>query len=289
MIQPFTFGLVGNPLKHSLSPLMHNAAFSKLKIKARYKLFPLEERELKIFFASLHKKNIRGLNITIPYKEKVLKLIAGVKNNAVTSIGAANTVFVDKSGKVRFFNTDYLGFLRHIAQLKLKPKKVAIIGAGGAARALCFALGKKKVDLVSIYDIDSFRSLSLMKRFNYIFPDSKFRAVGKIEELNLSDKDLLINASSVGMKSDDPLLINRNMLHSGLFVYDLIYNPKETKLLKLAKDAGIHYANGLGMLLYQGVESLNIWVRPKKAPVEIMRDVLEKACLSAVRKGEKRK
>ncbi|MBN2830954.1 MAG: shikimate dehydrogenase [Candidatus Omnitrophica bacterium] len=277
MTQNLTFGLVGIPLKHSLSPAMHNAAFAKLKIKAKYRLFPLEENGLKNFFTNLDKNNIRGLNITIPYKEKVLKLFKGIKNSAVTFIGAANTVLVDKSKGLKFFNTDYLGFLRHIAQLRLKPKRVAILGAGGAARALCFALGKKKVTEVFIYDIDHFRSLSLMKRFNYIFPNSKFRAVGRIEELNLKDKDLLINASSVGMKPDDPLLINRNMLHPKLFIYDLIYNPKETKLLKLAKEAGIGYSNGLGMLLYQGVESLNIWIGKKKAPVEIMQKALERA------------
>jgi len=278
MTQTLTFGLVGNPLTHSLSPLMHNAAFAKLKIKARYRLFALEEKDLKAFLASLSKKNIRGLNITIPYKEKILRFIPGIKTNAVTSIGAANTLLVDKSGKFKFFNTDYLGFLRHIAFLRLKPVRAAIIGAGGAARAVCFALGRKKVSEVSIYDIDNFRSLSLMKIFNNIFPNTKFKAAGNIAGLGLSTKDLLVNASSVGMRSDDPLLIDKGMLHPGLFVYDLIYNPCETKLLKLAKDSGIPHANGLGMLLYQGVESFNIWLRPKKAPVDAMQSALEKAC-----------
>jgi shikimate dehydrogenase len=190
---------------------------------------------------------------------------------------------VDKSGKFKFFNTDYLGFLRHIAFLRLKPRRAAIIGAGGAARAVCFALGRKKVPEVDIYDIDNFRSLSLMKIFNNIFPNTKFKAVGNIGELGLSAKDLLVNASSVGMRPDDPLLIDRRMLHPGLFVYDLIYNPCETKLLKLAGDSGIPHANGLGMLLYQGVESFNIWLRPKKAPVDAMQGALEKACVNKVR------
>ncbi len=277
MTQTLTFGLVGNPLTHSLSPLMHNAAFSKLKIKARYKLFPLEEENLRVLFANLSKRNIRGLNITIPYKEKILRLIPGVKNSAVASIGATNTLLVDKSGKIKFFNTDYLGFLRHISFLKLKPQRTAIIGAGGAARAVCFALGRKKVAEVNIYDIDKFRSLSLMKIFNDIFCNTKFKAVENINELGLGSKDLLVNASSVGMRPEDPLLIEKRMLHPGLFVYDLIYNPCETKLLKLAKDAGIPYANGLGMLIYQGAESFNIWLRPKKAPVEAMKSALEKA------------
>lgn len=273
---PVVFGLVGNPISKSLSPLMHNAALSKLKIKARYKLFPLEEREFKTFFANLRGRNIRGLNITIPYKEKILQYVSGVKNSAVSSIGSTNTLVIDKTGKIKFFNTDYLGFLRHITELKLKPKKVAMIGAGGAARAICFALGKKKATEVSIYDIDSFRSLALMKKFNYIFPDIKFKAVGSIEELALKDKDLLINASSVGMNPKDPLLINRSMLHQDLFIYDLIYNPKETRLLKLAKEEGLRYSNGLGMLLYQGAESLSLWICPRKAPVEVMRKALEK-------------
>ncbi|MBM3243357.1 MAG: shikimate dehydrogenase [Candidatus Omnitrophica bacterium] len=277
MTPGFSFGLIGNPLKHSFSALMHNAAFSSLRMKARYKLFPLEDKELKVFFAGLNKKNIRGLNITIPYKEKVLKLFKGTSNNAVIAIGAANTVLVDKSKGLKFYNTDYLGFLRHIGQLKLKPRRVAIIGAGGASRAVCFALGKKKAHEVSIYDIDHFRSLSLMKKFNDTFPDSRFKAVGRIEELNLKEKDLLVNASSVGLKTEDPLLIDPNMLHKGLFVYDLIYNPKETKLLKLAKEEGLSYANGLGMLLYQGVESFNIWIGKDRAPVKVMQEALSKA------------
>ncbi|MFA5437719.1 MAG: shikimate dehydrogenase [Candidatus Omnitrophota bacterium] len=283
MTQTLTFGLVGNPLTHSLSPLMHNAAFSKLKIRARYKLFPLEEKDLQAFLAGLSKRNIRGLNITIPYKEKILRFIPGAKNSAVTSIGAANTLLVDKSGKFKFFNTDYLGFLRHIAFLRLKPRRAAIIGAGGAARAVCFALGRKKVSEVNIYDIDNFRSLSLMKIFNHIFPHTKFKAVGNIDELGLSAKDLLVNASSVGMRPEDPLLIDKRMLHPGLFIYDLIYNPCETKLLKLAEDSGIPHANGLGMLLYQGVESFNIWLRPRKAPVDAMQSALEKACVNKAR------
>lgn len=277
MTQGLTFGLVGNPLKHSLSPLMHNAAFIKLKIKAKYRLFPLKESDLGKFFSSLDKNNIRGLNITIPYKERVLKLVRGKANSAVKSIGAANTVFVDKAGNLNFFNTDYLGFLRHIRQLNLKPKRVGILGAGGASRALCFALGKKGASEVYIYDIDHFRSLSLMKRFNDVFPGTKFMAAGSIEELRLQDKDLLINASPIGMKADDPLLIDRSALHKNIFVYDLIYNPAETKLLKMAREAGVGYSNGLGMLLYQGVESLNIWISPKKPPVEVMQRALEKA------------
>ncbi len=278
------FGLVGNPISKSLSPLMHNAALSKLKIKAKYKLFPLEDKEIKDFISHLKERNIRGLNVTIPYKERILQSVRGVKNSAVSAIGSANTLVIDAAGRIKFFNTDYLGFLKHIAELKLKPKKIAIIGAGRTARAICFALGKKKALEVSIYDIDSFRSLALMKRFNYIFPDVKFKAVGSIEELQLKDKDLLINTSPCGMNPKDPLLVNGKMLHQDLFIYDLIYNPQETKLLKLAKEEGLRYSNGLGMLLYQGAESLSLWIRPRKAPVEVMRKALKSSAVWAAKK-----
>ena len=275
------YGLIGNPIKYSLSPLMHNAAFSYLKIKARYKLFPLGDRELRTFFASFRDKNICGLNITIPYKEKVLQLVEGYQSVAVNAIGAVNTITIGKDNKIKLFNTDYLGFIQHLKELKVSPKKAAIIGAGGAARAICFALAKLKAREVDIYDIDKFRSLSLMKRFNQIFTHTRFLAAENIEALKLNEKDILINASSIGMKEDDPLLVEARLLHPGLFVYDLIYNPAETKLLKLAQEKNIASSNGLGMLLYQGVEALNLWIAPKKAPVEVMRRALEKGCRSS--------
>lgn len=271
-----TYGLIGNPVQHSLSPLMHNAAFAALKIKARYKLFPLEEKELPIFLSSLKKKNIRGLNITIPYKERIFQFIDGYRSSAASAIGAANTLVLTKENKFKLFNTDYLGFIKHLRELKVKPENAAIIGAGGAARAICFALGKMKAKSVAICDIDKFRSLSLMRKFNQIFPEMRFVAAGRIGELGLKDKDILINASPIGMKETDPLLVGAEMLHPGLFVYDLIYNPAQTKLLKLAKENNLPHSNGLGMLLYQGVESLNLWIAPKKAPVEVMRSALAK-------------
>lgn len=276
MSEARVYGLIGNPVSHSLSPLMHNAAFSRLKLKSRYRLFPLKENELRPFLSSLRKKNIRGLNVTIPYKEKVLKFMEGYQSSAVTSIGAANTIVVDKLGNLKLFNTDYLGFSEHLKELKVSPKKVALIGAGGAARAICFCLGKKKAQEVAIYDIDKFRSLALMERFNRIFPSTRFAAVAGVEALGVQDKDLLINASSLGMKEADPLLVTAGHLHPGLFVYDLVYSPRETRLLKLAKEQNLAHANGLGMLLYQGVEALNLWIAPRRAPVEIMRKALER-------------
>lgn len=247
--KPKLYGLVGFPVKHSLSPRMHNAAFAELKIKAKYKLFELQAEQLDDFLNNLGKNNIRGFNVTIPYKEKVLPYL-DFKSFGVREIGAVNTV-VTKNGKLKGFNTDFLGFSRHLKQLRVQPKKVAIIGAGGAAKAVCFALGKSKAEEICIYDIDAFKSLGLVSQFKDVFNQTKFSAVARIEEFNLRDKDLLVNASPVGMHAEDPCLVGEKAIHKNLFVYDLIYNPAETKLIAQAKQAGARFSNGLGMLLYQ--------------------------------------
>jgi len=268
------FGLVGFPVKHSLSPRMHNAAFSALKIKAKYKLFEVRPEQLEGFLGNLKKNNIAGVNVTIPYKEKVLPYLNS-KSLGVREIGAVNTIVAAKDGKLKGFNTDAPGFSRHLKVLKVIPRKAAIIGAGGAAKAVCFALGKNKVEEICIYDIDAYKSLGLVSQFKDVFSRVKFSAVARVEELNLGDKDLLVNASPVGMHADDPCLVEGKMLHGRLFVYDLIYNPAETRLLAAAKKAGIRFSNGLGMLLYQGILSFGHFTG-KDAPVETMRAALEK-------------
>ena len=277
-LKPRLYGLVGFPVKHSLSPRMHNAALKALKIKAKYKLFELQAEQLEGFLGNLKKNNILGFNVTIPYKEKVLPYL-NTKSFGVREIGAVNTVVV-KDGKLKGFNTDFAGLSRHLKELKVNPKKVAIIGAGGAAKAVCFALGKSKVEEICIYDIDAYKSLGLVSQFKDVFNQTKFSAVARIDELNLQDKDLLVNASPVGMNSFDPCLIEEKAIHRDLFVYDLIYNPIETKLIAQAKQRGARFSNGLGMLLYQGILSFEHFTG-KNAPEEIMRIALEKACLPA--------
>jgi len=268
------FGLLGNPLKHSLSPCMHNAALRALKIKARYRLFDLSFEQLPVFFLKIKENNIAGFNVTIPYKEKVLPYLNSISSGA-RQIGAVNTVTADGSRRLKGFNTDYLGFMRHLKILKVKPDKAALIGAGGAARAVCFALGKLSARQVQVYDIDVYRAISLVNQFKDTFKNCRFSAVARIEDLNIKNRDLLVNASPVGMKDSDPCLIREDMLHPDLFVYDLIYNPAQTKLLALAKKAQIGHANGLGMLLYQGAIAFRHFTG-KPAPIKIMREALIK-------------
>lgn len=275
--RPKLYGLVGFPIKHSLSPCMHNAAFAALKIKARYKLFELKSDSLKFFLSSLKKQNIRGFNVTYPYKEEILKFL-NRRSAPVIAIGAANTVVVDKNGALKGFNTDYLGFRAHLKELKVAPKKVAVIGAGGAAKAICFALAKMKIDELSIYDIDKFKSINLFKNLNPIFLGIKFKVADSIEELEISKKDLLVNASWVGMRETDPCLVREKDFAPGLFVYDLIYNPFETKLILLAKKCGLNFSNGLGMLLYQGVFAFKHF-SGRVVQVEIMQKALLESLL----------
>jgi len=276
-LKPKLYGLVGFPIQHSLSPGIHNAAFRALKIKAKYKLFQLKPGQLENFLNSLTQKNIRGFNVTYPYKEEILKFLSG-KSTGVKEIGAANTVVVGKDGKLKGFNTDYLGFMAHLKELKLNPKQAAIIGAGGAAKAVCFALAKMKISQLCIYDIDKFKALSLFKKLNSSFPKTKFDVASCFEDLKLADKDLLINASPVGMHQADPCLVASGDLHAGLFVYDLIYSPLQTKLIILAKERKLNFSNGLGMLLYQGVFAFKHF-SGKTAPVKIMQEALLKGVM----------
>jgi len=271
------YGLIGYPVKHSLSPAMHNDAFRALGINAEYRLFPLKEDELKGFFAGLKKNNIFGLNVTIPYKEKVMVSLDRISPEAKL-IGAVNTIKVNQD-RLEGFNTDGAGFLQHLTQdLRFIPinKSIALIGAGGASRAVCVYLSKEKPKSISIYDTDKTKAETLVSYLQGQFSNVDFKEASSLEQLNIENCDLLINATPVGMKDTDPCIVNKEFIHHNLLVYDLIYNPKETKLLKIAREKGAAVSNGLGMLFYQGVVAFELWTG-QKAPVEVMRKALTEA------------
>ncbi len=268
------YGLIGWPLGHSLSPQMQNAAFKALGINAEYKLFPLIPQYFDDFLANLYNSCISGLNVTVPYKEKVLDLVELDKKSLyLRQVKAVNTM-VFSEGVWWGFNTDIPGFSRHLKE-NFNPwkKKTAILGAGGAGRAVAYVLAKEGAAQIAIFDIDKAKSGGIVEMINNLFPQSEICAVDSIEKLEIKDNDLLVNATPIGLKGFDPVIIKEEMLHKDLFVYDLIYNPAETKLLALAKKAGARTSNGLGMLLYQGMLSFEIWTG-KKAPKEIMHKAL---------------
>ncbi|MDD5618465.1 MAG: shikimate dehydrogenase [Candidatus Omnitrophica bacterium] len=270
------YGLIGYPVKHSLSAAMHNAAFKELKIRgeidydAEYKLFEVKPENLDNFLNSLEEKNIYGLNVTIPHKEKVFNFVEFDENSSyLEQVKAINTI-VKKENVWMGYNTDIPGFSRHLKE-NIDPlnKKVAILGAGGAGRAVSYAVSHLKAKEISIYDTDKNKVKNIIEMIKKIFGDFNIKSADSVEQLNILDKDILINATPVGMKDADVCLVSEKMLHKDLFVYDLIYNPKETKLLALAKKVGAKSSNGLKMLLYQGMLSFEIWAG-KKAPKEVM-------------------
>ncbi len=272
MTQTKIYGLIGFPVEHSLSPRMQNAAFKHRNINAEYKLFPLREQELEPFLRNLRENNIYGLNVTVPYKEKVIPFLNNVSSEAKL-IGAVNTI---KAGDNRLegFNTDGAGFLRHLTEdlgFEPKAKTIAIIGAGGASRAISVYLAKAKPKAISIYDIDKDKLSSLVVHLRTNFNGIEIKTAASLNDL--IGADLLVNATPLGLKESDPCLVEERLINSNMLVYDLIYSPKETKLLKLAKELGAKVANGLGMLLYQGVLAFEIWTG-EIAPVEIMRQAL---------------
>lgn len=258
------YGIIGNPLKHSLSPVMHNTAFKELEVDAEYRLFPLDEDELKGFFDELKSPDspIFGFNVTVPYKEKVIQYMDHV-TPLVEKLGAVNTVVIDKDRKLTGHNTDAPGFLAQLSEIKFTTngKRVAILGAGGSARAIVGALCmiSDRPDSIKIYNRTESRLDALLKDLGERIDVSFVEPVSYVDDLNVELADLLINTTSVGLKEDDIPLVDPDMLHSNLTVYDLIYNPRETELLKDAKRCGAKAVNGLGMLFYQGVLAFQHW------------------------------
>jgi shikimate dehydrogenase len=262
---PAIYGIIGNPVAHSLSPVMHNTAFKALKVNAVYKLFPLADlQELKLFMEDLKEDNnpVFGLNVTVPYKQDVLPYLDSIDPLA-EKIGAVNTLVIDHHRKIRGFNTDGPGFLSHLTELNFDPsgKRVAIIGAGGTARAIIsvLCLLPKGPERISLYNRTRSNADTLVEEIGKKIKTEIVSVVDETEDLNIELADILINTTNVGMKAADPLLIDPASLHKDMLVYDVIYAPLETKLLAQARLKEARRANGLGMLFYQGVLAFWHW------------------------------
>lgn len=280
--QTSQYGIIGYPVKHSLSPLMHNAAFNELGVDARYDLFEISEEEIEPFFTSLKEKNspIFGLNVTVPYKEIVLPFLDNL-TPLVERIGAVNTIVITEDRELIGYNTDSPGFLSHLVELQFKTvgKRVAIMGAGGSARAIIATLCMipERPESIKIYNRTTSRLDKLLTDLAQRIDISIVQPVDSIDDLNIELSDLLINTTSVGLNEDDVCLVDPEYMHSNLLVYDLIYNPAQTALIEMAQDRGARTANGLGMLYYQGVLAFQHWanVELDLSLKEQMRQALE--------------
>ncbi len=277
MSSPKIYGLLGWPVSHSRSPAMQTAAFKALNINAEYRLFAINPDDLDNFLKEILQKNISGLNITVPHKEKVLEFVKfDEKNLFLKEIKAVNTISY-RDGSFYAYNTDIEGFSKSLKE-NFDPlgKSVAVLGAGGAAKAVAFALAQDKANQIVIWARDKNKSQGIVGIVKKFFPTTDIFCVDKINDLNIENKDLLVNTTSVGMKETDDLLIDSSKLSSQTFVFDLIYNPVETKLLQVAAKIGCKTSNGLMMLLYQGEAAFEIWTG-QSAPHEVMKNALLEA------------
>ena len=269
------YGLIGNPVEHSLSPYMQNAAFSRLNIDAAYLPFLVEKGKLGPAISALKRTGISGFNVTVPFKSECIKYLDRIDPLA-KAIGAVNTV-VNKDRKLIGYNTDCTGFLRSVKEdLRFSPKgrDIFLLGAGGAARAVAFGLAKSNAKTIMIYDIMPLKVNALITDVKKSFPAVDIIASGfKDMPRLIQGCRLLVNCTPVGMRSKDPLPIEAKLLHKGLKVYDIVYTPLKTRLVKTAEGKSIKAVNGINMLLYQGVLAFELWTG-RKAPVSLMRKEL---------------
>lgn len=266
-----TYGLIGYPLGHSLSPCMHNTAFRALDVPAVYELFPLKEDEIESFLTAMRRKesHIFGVNVTVPYKEKVIPFLDALSPFA-QKVGAVNTIVVDENKKLIGHNTDGPGFWAHLSELNFNPraKQIAVMGAGGASRAIIsmLCLIDERPSVIRLYDLDADKAGDLVSDLRDRLDAAIVQVVHSIDDLEISSADLVINATPVGLRPSDPPLFEKELLFPNTLVYDLIYNPARTALLTMAEERGARTANGLGMLFYQGVLAFEHWAGHELQP-----------------------
>lgn len=264
-------GLLGYPVEHSLSPAMHNAAFKHLNLDYCYVTFSVRPDMLKDAVNGIRALNLSGINVTVPHKENVIPFLDEISEEA-SFIGAVNTIKND-GGKLTGCNTDGRGFMQSLsdAGIDARDKKIIIVGAGGASRAIGYYLCKEASN-VYLYDVDTKKAETLRIHLNSIKGNAGLADNDSLKSSDFfSGIDIVINATPLGLKADDPMPVNISLLNDKHIVCDLIY--KETPLLREASKIGCKTMDGLGMLLWQGVFAFEIWtgVMP---PVEIMRRAL---------------
>ncbi len=269
--------VIGDPIEHSLSPLMHNVAFQHLGLNSIYLAFRVSALDLSSAVAGMKSLGFIGFNVTIPHKVSVMKYLDKIDSLAA-DIGAVNTV-VNKDGMLTGYNTDGTGALAALreAGVKLEGQKIVLLGAGGAAKALAFSIIPSTSNLIILNRTPS-KAEDLASSINKKFC-SNVKSGKLTEEVlrnALVDADILINATSVGMYPKiGETIANCEYIHEGMTVFDIVYNPLMTRFLKEAENAGAHIIGGAKMLVYQGALAFELWTG-MKPPVDKMCKALEK-------------
>jgi len=266
--------LIGFPLRHSVSRHFQQAAFDYYGLDIRYEAWELPKDDLEAAIERLRSAEIAGANVTIPYKERIVGLLDETDSTAAL-VGAVNTIVV-RHGRLRGYNTDGVGFvrsLRHHAGFDPAGKRTVVVGAGGAARAVVFALLREGVAFVTVANRTEERAQELSAAVRRTTPLAGIISVpwSSLSEA-LSGCDLLVNCTPIGMKHTDQeneSPIEARLIPSRALVCDLVYNPVETPLLKAARRAGATTLGGLPMLVYQGAASFELWTG-KEAPLQLM-------------------
>ena len=267
-------GLIGHPVEHSFSPPMHNAAFDAVGLDWAYVAFDVQPSDLSKAIEGAQSLNIKGLNVTIPHKIEVMKYLNEL-DEVAELIGAVNTIdFKNFKG----YNTDGIGAIKAIGEVcDVKDKNVVVAGSGGASRAISFYLAKYGVGSLNILNRNPAKAKNLAGDISDsgLISEVRSDSISKISNY-LNDADILIDTTPLGMDphiEDEPIAYAEDM-HEDLVVFDAVYNPNETVLLKQAIKAGAKPVYGIKMLLYQGAESFEIWTG-KKAPVDVMENALK--------------
>jgi shikimate dehydrogenase len=268
--------LIGDPVEHSLSPFIQNAAFQYLDLDYVYVAFNVKKENLEKAVLGVRSLNIYGLNVTMPHKTSVIQYLDQVDETA-KNIGSVNTV-LNKEGLLVGYSTDGIGALNALKYNKVSPsnKKIVIIGAGGASRSISFNIAKESREIVIINRTIE-KAENLVKDLSRLLGKSvrvKARSLEKTNlKMELEDADIVINATSIGMHPrENETPINSILLHHGMVVFDLVYDPFETRLLRDARKVGAKTINGIDMLIHQGAYSFEIWTG-KRAPIEVMMKV----------------
>ena len=273
-------GVIGDPIEHTMSPVMHNAAFKELGLDYLYVPLRVKREELGKAVESMRALNIRGLNVTLPHKVAIIPFLDEL-DPLSRKIGAVNTI-VNDDGVLTGYNTDATGFLQALLERGVEPKekKVVILGAGGASRAISFILAERDAHLVILNRLLEFDwAEELAHLISQVFA-KEVKALELNEknlEMVLEGADILINATSVGMSPDvDKTPVPARLLKPGLIVVDIVYNPIQTRLLKEAETTGAQTIGGLDMFVWQGAIAFEKWTG-QKAPLDLMRREVIKA------------
>ncbi len=257
-------GLIGNPIGHTLSPFIHNTISKVLGKDLIYIPFNVLPKDLEIFLEAFQKMELLGFNITVPYKQEIMKFINECDEESI-QMGAVNTIRI-KEGKLIGYNTDGEGFIKGFQEEMEEDffnKRVVLLGAGGTARSIALKLATQRLETLNIVNRTLYKAKDLSSRINQAYPNlSKAYSFedGETTEL-FNDSHIIINTTDVGMypNNNEMPISQLEWISSKHMVYDVIYNPNPTKFLKEAKKRGAKIGNGLGMLIHQGLLSYKIW------------------------------